>query len=235
MCAAIALVASARPIYAPLVVLPLLVSGQRLAVRVGAVAIIVAIVGLWSGIVAPLVPLQTSVDADPAAQMALLRSDPLNFLVVVARTLKIGFWHLLETFVGRLGWIDTDLPATYHIFARVELFIAAAVTVAGLAVSRINPRAFVVAAAIIGACLALHLSLYLVWTRPGEAYVVGVVQGRYLMPLAVFIPAAVPFALGSASPAVARAAFAALCVFPPVSIPVAIFAVLQRYYGWPGG
>ena len=143
MCAAIALVASARPIYAPLAVLPLLVSGQRLAVRVGAVAAIVAVVGLWSWIVAPLVPLQLAVDANPAAQTALLRSDPLNFLVVVARTVKVGFWHLLETFVGRLGWIDTDLPAGYHVFARVELFVAAVATVAGLRTGGINWRALV--------------------------------------------------------------------------------------------
>ena len=56
-------------------------------------------------------------------------------------------------------------------------------------------------------------------------------QGRYLVPLAVFIPAAIPFAVGTAPPAVARAAFVALMIFPPVSIAVALFAVLQRYYG----
>ena len=121
MCAAIALVASARPLYAPLAILPLLVTGQRLAVRLAGVVAIIAIVGVWSRIVAPLVPLQLGNDADPDAQIALLRGDPLNFLVVVARTVKIGFWSLLETFVGRLGWIDTALPPIYHAFARVEL------------------------------------------------------------------------------------------------------------------
>ena len=58
MCGAIALVASARPIYAPLAILPLLVSGQSLLRRLVAVAVIVAIIGLWSRIVAPLVLLQ---------------------------------------------------------------------------------------------------------------------------------------------------------------------------------
>jgi uncharacterized membrane protein len=230
MCAAVALVASARPLYAPFAIVPLLVSGQRVAVRLCGVAAIVAIVGAWSWIVAPLVPLQIREGADPGAQIALLRGDPLNFLIVVARTVKIGFWDLLETFVGRLGWIDTDLPAVYHVFARVVLFTAAAATVAGLSISRTNWRTLVVAAAIVPACLAVFLSLYVVWTRPGEAYVVGV-QGRYLMPSAVFIPAAIPFVLGTASPGLARAAFAVLCVFPPISIVVAVLAVVQRYYG----
>ena len=230
MCAAIALVASARPIYAPLAILPLLVTGQRLAVRLAGVALIVAIVALWSRIVAPLVLLQLAEGADPDAQLALIRGDPLNFLVVVARTVKIGFWSLLETFVGRLGWLDTALPPIYHLFARVELVIAATATVAALSLGRFNPRALLVAAAIAGGCFALFLSLYLVWTKPGEIIVVGV-AGRYLMPLAVFIPAAVPFAVGDARPAVARAAFVALVIFSPVSIVVTLLAVQQRYFG----
>ena len=229
MCTAIALVASARPIYAPLAILPLLVTGQRLTVRLAGAAIIVAIVGLWSRIVAPLVLLQLADGADPDAQLALIRGDPLNFLIVIARTVKIGFWSLLETFVGRLGWLDTALPPTYHVVARVALVIAAAATVAGLSLSRFNARALLVAAAILGGCFALFLSLYLVWTRPGEIIVVGV-AGRYLMPLAVFIPAAIPFVVGPAPPAVARAAFVALMIFSPVSIAVTLLAVMQRYY-----
>ena len=75
----------------------------------------------------------------------------------------------------------------------------------------------------------MFLSLYLVWTKPGEIIVVGV-QGRYLIPLAVFIPAAIPFVFGPAPPAVARAAFVALLAFPPISIAVTLYAVLQRYY-----
>jgi uncharacterized membrane protein len=229
MCGAVALVASARPIYAPLAILPLLVTGQGFAVRLGALAIIVAIVGNWSRIVAPLVLLQLAEGADPGAQLALLRGDPLNFFVVVARTVKIGFWSLLETFVGRLGWLDTALPSLYHAFARVELLAAAAATVAALSMRQLNGRALAVAAALVVACLALFLSLYLVWTRAGEIVVVGV-QGRYLIPLAVFIPAAIPFAIGAAPPIVARAAFMALLAFPPISIAVTLFAVMQRYY-----
>jgi uncharacterized membrane protein len=231
LCAAIALVASARPIYAPLAVLPLLVSGQRLALRVAAATAIVAAVGAWAWIVAPLVLLQTSADADPAAQMALLRQDPFNVLVAVARTVKAGFWNLLETFVGRLGWLDTDLPRLYHAFARIELLIAAAVTVAGLTFRQFNWRGLVVATALFGGCLAAYLSLYLVWTRPGSMYVIGV-QGRYLTPLILFLPAAVPFALAPFSARIARAGFWALMVLPPVSIAAAMFAIARRYYGW---
>jgi len=230
MCGAIALVASARPLYLPFAILPLLVTGQRLAVRLAGVVAIIAIVGVWSRIVAPLVTLQIGNGADPDAQMALLRGDPLNFLVVVARTVKIGFWSLAETFVGRLGWIDTALPSLYHAFARIELLIAAAATVAGVSIGRFNARALIVAAAIAGGSFAVFLSLYVVWTRPGEIFVVGV-QGRYLIPVALFIPAAVPFVFGVASPAVGRAAFVALLAFPPISIAVTLLAVAQRYYG----
>src|ERR1044072_6062178 len=67
MCAAIALVASARPLYAPFAIVPLLVSGQRVAVRLCGVAAIVAIVGAWSWIVAPLVPPQIREGGDPGA------------------------------------------------------------------------------------------------------------------------------------------------------------------------
>ena len=131
--------------------------------------------------------------------------------------------------MGRLGWLDTQLPRVYHLFARTELLVAAAATIAGMSMSGFNARALLVAAAILGACFALFLSLYLVWTKLGEIFVLGV-QGRYLMPLAVFMPAAIPFVVGPAPPAAARAAFAALLIFPPISLTVTLYAVLQRYY-----
>lgn len=229
MCAAIALVASARPTYAPLAVLPLLASGHRWAVRLAGVTVIVAIVLVWSRIVAPLVLFQIAQEADPSAQWALLRADPLGFLGVIWRTVSFTGWHLLETFVGRLGWLDTHLPRGYHVFARVELLVAAFATVAALAVTRFSPRALVAAAAIVAGSVAVFLSLYVVWTKPGEIYVVGV-QGRYLIPLALFLPAALPFGAGAVPPAVARVAFMTLLAFPPVSIAIAIVAVVQRYY-----
>ena len=97
--------------------------------------------------------------------------------------------------------------------------------------SRFNARALIVAAAIAGGSLALFLSLYpgLDASRARSSW--SGWRGAISIPLAVFVPAAIPFAFGPAPPAVTRAAFAALMAFLPVSIAVALFAVLQRYYG----
>ena len=168
----------------------------------------------------------------PAEQTALVKSDPLCFAFVVGNTAHKLFWYLLEQFVGRLGWLDTALPKLYHVFARVELLVALLATIAGLSLRRVNWSGFVVAAALIGCFAATCLSLYIVWTKPGDTAVL-TVQGRYLIPLALFLPAAVPFALGPVSPRIARAGFWALMLFLPLSIAATLVAIAQRYWGLP--
>ena len=82
-----------------------------------------------------------------------------------------------------------------------------------------------------GGVLRVFLSLYLVWTKPGEIIVVGV-HGTLPDPARRLHPGGDSVRRWDrAPPAMARAAFVALLIFPPVSIVVTLLAVLQRYFG----
>jgi hypothetical protein len=87
-----------------------------------------------------------------------------------------------------------------------------------------------VAAAILAAFLGMQFVEYVVWSKPGNPVIEGM-QGRYLIPLALFVAAMIP-ALGwsPGAPLLARLAYVMLWTFPPITIAVTLFAVIHRYY-----
>jgi hypothetical protein len=113
---ALCLVAMARPPYAPLAVLPLLVAGGTWRGRLIAAATVVASAAGWSAISAAtaLTNYGYFLGADPAAQAALLLHDPLAIARVACATLSLQWWFYLASFVGMPGWLDTWLPDWYY-------------------------------------------------------------------------------------------------------------------------
>jgi uncharacterized membrane protein len=85
-----------------------------------------------------------------------------------------------------------------------------------------------IAACLAGSVLLIYLALYLSWTSVGAALVAGV-QGRYFIPLLLFIPLALPWRTR------ANARLESLAMLIPLALAVVDSAVLPslilaRYY-----
>ena len=231
MCVSIGLIALARPVYVVFCVLPLLAVRHRWTVRVAGAAAIVVSVGLWMLLVAPIAPFALGADANAPAQIAFILAHPGTALSTLIHTLSgSASGYYLEMFVGRLGWLDTALPASFHRLAWIVLVVAAVATAAGLRARAPRLAVVTIVGAILAAFAALLLVEYVAWTKPDMEIIQGM-QGRYLIPLALFAAAALP-ALGRRPGAqrIARALFWLLWLFPPISIAVTIFTVIRRYY-----
>jgi uncharacterized membrane protein len=172
------------------------------------------------------------IGADPAAQLARLRGDPLLVVQVAWETLTQYWRAYLETFVGQLGWLDTALPCAYHAAAHAMLGIAAMAAMLGLRGERIS----------VGSCLVIAVGLllsvagvfaiqYLTWTVPGHATVEGV-MGRYFLPIALAGAGLLPALGGTRWARLGHNALVVVVVaaFPVVTLAVVMRAVVLRYY-----
>jgi uncharacterized membrane protein len=232
MCVIILLVAMARPTNSVLVVLPLLSRGHSRAARLLGAAGILAGVAIWMQIAPPIQPyLKFGSHADYVAQLEFLRANPAALFGILARSAWYFTPQYFESFVGRLGWGDVELPRAYHACASIALFVAALAVMAGSR-HRVRLIANLLIAGALGAgVLAMMVILYVMWTPPRIPFVVGL-QGRYLIPLAMFLAAALP-SLGrycSMAPLVGHRAFVLLWGFSPITIVVTIAAIVRRYY-----
>ena len=226
------LVAMARPPYGALALLPLALSTVRLRSRILAAAAVLLCAAAWSGITAATTSTNFGdfVGADPAAQMARLRGDPLLVVHVAWNTLTLYWRGYLIGFVGQLGWLDTALPRAYHQTAKVMLGVAAMAAMLGIAGERISPRSrMVIAAGLLLSLAGVFGALYLTWTVPGNATVEGV-QGRYFLPIALVGAVLLP-ALGQARWRRPHSVLLAVVAgFPVVTLAVVMRAVILRYY-----
>lgn len=160
-------------------------------------------------------------EADTAQQMRRLRDEPTVVLRVVTADLVDSSPEYLHQLVGRLGWLDIDVPrlAYYSVLALLLLHLV----YAGQQRSAFDRLA---AAGVFVACVgAIELSDFITWTPPAAAGIQGV-QGRYFVPLLPLFF----FALGR--PARVPRWLAYLTVFGEVIASGAgAYAVHQRYFG----
>ena len=231
---ALVLVATARPPYAGLALLPLALTRMGWRPRLLAAAVVVACVLGWSGIVAgtSLSNINQANGADPAAQLARLRGDPLLLVRATWQALVLDGPGYVEQFVGRLSWFDLELPPAYHLAARVLLGVAALATLLGAKRPRAGPGGrLLVVAALLASAFGVFAAEYVTWTVPGNAVVEGV-EGRYFLPLALAGAAVLP-ALGGPALARLRGALVLVVVaFPVVSLAVTMHAVVLRHLSW---
>lgn len=137
---------------------------------------------------------------DPAAQATVLLADPLRVLTVPMHTFIAEFGLMCREVVGVLSWRDVPLPAwLYTVWFGVILAMVALDAVmpgGGSQKGRSWRTAFgaqmVLWACLVGSMLSIYLALYVTWTAVGSALVSGV-QGRYLIPLLLFVPLALPW------------------------------------------
>ncbi|HKI03021.1 MAG TPA: DUF2142 domain-containing protein [Thermoanaerobaculia bacterium] len=169
------------------------------------------------------------VAVDPGRQIHDALAQPLRFLQVVAADYVLHGLRYLAQLVGKLGWLDTRLPAPL-ILAYLGILLALVFLDANPGIE-VRPwqRGFV-AAVILATMVLISASQYALWTPYGAKLVDGV-QGRYFTPL---VPAAVwalhgrrlaeripPLRMG-----------AGLALFSLLSFGISVWALVGRYYGF---
>jgi len=230
--ATLALVAMARPPYGALALVLLAMPGVPGSWRMAGAAIVAAAVAAWSAIVSAVALTTTGafLGADPQAQVALLLAEPWRLWAVAWTTLDVNWGIYVETFIGRLGWLDTVLPRWYRDMAVAVLGVALLGALLGQTrVAGQGRLSAAIGAGALVACGGLFAIQYLTWTKVGAAAVDGV-QGRYFLPLALVGAAAVP-SLGWARLGHVRLGLVALvAAFPVLTLAVVMRVLVLRYY-----
>jgi uncharacterized membrane protein len=236
--AGLCLVVMTRPAYVALALLPLAVRSMAWRSRLAGMAVVLAAALAWSAVatVTGVPNVGAYLGAAPAAQTALLLSEPWRVLNLVTNTMQanwLGYWY---SFIGVLGWLDTLLTPTYYRLAGWLLLVALAATL-------LRPRAAQaseeeagwgtagwIAVTILGMLGGIFGILYLTWSPVGHPIIDGV-QGRYFLPIAMLAGVALPgLARGAWVVPIRRALVAAVAIFPAYSLGTAISAVIARYY-----
>jgi uncharacterized membrane protein len=229
----LSLVITIRPAYLGLALVPLALGGLSWRRRLAGGAIVLAAGLGWSALVSGgggMPKFGAFQGADPNAQIALLLSEPWRVPAIAQATLEQLWLAYAYTFVGVLGWLDTFLPPAYYRAAGIMLAAAAVATVLGgtrMTCGRFRP--LWILAAVVLSLGGIFGILYLTWTPPGQAIVHGV-QGRYFLPLALLLGAALPsFALARLAP-LRHALVGGVAAFSILSLGVTLNAVIARYY-----
>jgi uncharacterized membrane protein len=212
----------ARPPYLFLLGLASMAAGGSQRRAWTAMSVGLACVAAWIALIAPIAPSFGA--SDPSAQISFLLHNPLAVFSVAANTLRTVSPFYLDSFIGVLGWLDTDLPSWLRNVAEATIVLAFAAALATPA-----RRYSWLALSLVLLCAAAIFGVeYLTWTAPGGAIVEGV-QGRYFIPLASATALAIP-----ALPALGRwiepAAVAAVIVLMIVIPPTVIHGLVVRYY-----
>jgi uncharacterized membrane protein len=173
-----------KPFYAPVALLALLNSDNKITARMGLVLLSLLPGALWLAFVSGLiVPVRTDVDFDASRQLAGVLHDPINYLRLAVEDLVVnGTWYA-EAMIGVLGWLDRPLPTTHLLFAYTLALISPALC---------NPERshfvnwWVLILACVLSTIAIQLALYLSFSIVGTQAIYGV-QGRYFLPLFVLV------------------------------------------------
>ena len=125
--------------------------------------------------------------ADPAAQMAGLREDPVSVVGILVRTAGYYGEGWLKSLVGMFGYNTVAVPQPFAVIAVIAVVLAA------FASERLGVlRGVIFAAASLVTGVVTIVAIYLSFSAVGSAEADGV-QGRYFLPLLV------PLVLGTAA------------------------------------
>jgi uncharacterized membrane protein len=234
MATASAVLCASKPPYLPLALLVLLIPAARLP-RDRRAAFLMLHFGL--SLLATSWPVMRSRVAnygrleagiDPGRQIHDSLLHPFRFLRVVIVDYTVHAPRYLSQLVGRLGWLDVQLPtpllAVYLAVLLALVFLEASLRI------EVRPWQRGIATVTVLAGMALiSASQYAVWTPYGADLIEGL-QGRYFLPLV--LPAAWIFHsrrwAGRIEP---RRLGIALALLSVVSWGIALGALVGRYYG----
>jgi len=231
LCVLLAVVSTGRFTYGTLALLPLTLHRVSLLYRVlGALAVAAAAIG-WSWIASSFALVQFGLPgANASGQVRHILAQPWSVFDLAVNTVKYQYDLYLESFVGKLGWLDVRLPWLYLALAWgvILLGILTSVTVGALT-RRAGAVTGIVSFALLASAAALFAALYISWTPVGN-FIVDGVQGRYFIPLAFFVPALLATGPRSLLGRSGGAAKIVIASFPLLTIPVLITSIVMRYY-----
>jgi uncharacterized membrane protein len=210
---------------------------ERARWRWMAAAAVLAVSAAWTLWTAAFVqiPLQRP-DAvlDPAGQIRWLFGHLLDIPGLAVRTLNANSKAYADSFIGVLGWLDTFLPRPFYPLAWAMLAVALGASVAAGRGRGGRAEPWATAAIALAIFGVIHAALYVTWDAVGAPTVLGV-QGRYFLPVAVFLA----LMLGGTRPAIPdagpwsglRAALTgAVLIFPFFSLMLVERTIILRYY-----
>lgn len=213
-----------KPVYVPLTLLVLLIPlrGRKLLLY-GIVTAAAFSVALWTaGSVDVTIRPDAPVDAE--RQIAGALEDPVRVVRIIGEDYLRMAPRYVAQVVGQLGWLDVNLPRPLLLGYTLLLGLAAFLDTRREVAVAAWQRALLLGIAL--ATMALvSASQYALWTPYGADTLEGV-QGRYFLPLA---PAAAWILHTRRSPAASLDR--ALPWLSALSLGVALWAVLHRYYG----
>jgi hypothetical protein len=187
---------------------------------------VVAVV-CWMRILSGLTPPVPS-DHSLSGQIQRLLADPLLLPTVMLNSFAhSGVW-LLETLVGYLGWIDTQMPTWYYLTAAGALVIAMIAPNGRDRRPALWPGTLAILA-FAALLMAVSAALYITWTPVGEATIRGM-QGRYLLPVLPLLAWVVP-EYGSRLDRMLAPAWYPVLLFPLITLAVTPVSIMERYYG----
>ncbi len=230
LCFCLTLIAMARPVYLPFLILPLLLPKLQRWARSVALAAMTGSVLVWVALVDrfTLINANGYRGVDPHAQLQYL----LRHVGRLSR-IMLGTFHrqgatgysFFQEFIGVLGWSDVRLPLAYYPVAGSVLGISIFLVVR-TGRSLLSPSGQgAMALAALTAILLVFLVEYLTWTNVGADFVDGV-QGRYFLPIALLLPNFLP-GVSFSKPIGLLVPVAA---FPALSVAVMVHSVVLRYY-----
>ncbi|HET9210613.1 MAG TPA: DUF2142 domain-containing protein [Thermoanaerobaculia bacterium] len=234
LAAASAVLCASKPPYLPLALLVLLIPVARFprGRRAGFLPIhfgLSLLAASWPLAISRVMRygrLEAGVDAGRQIHDSLLH--PFHLLRLVIEDYAVHALRYLSQIVGRLGWLDTQLPAPL-LAAYLAVLLALVFLDASPRVEvRLWQRGIAAGAVLVGMIL-ISAAEYAIWTPYGADYIEGV-QGRYFLPLV--LPASWIFHRRSWAGRIGpRRLGMALGAFSVLSWGIALRALVGRYYG----
>lgn len=128
--------------------------------------------------------------SEPTHQLHYLLSQPLSFIKQSINTVLYNFDWVLWSFFGVLGWLTTPIPLLAVGMLVGSMFIAFSVDDNKIMPSKYQKS--ILALTLLSTSALIVMTLYVYWTAPGSKIIDGI-QGRYFIPLVVFV---VPLVMG---------------------------------------
>lgn len=198
------------------------------AAVIGFGAMVFTVMVLWILAVAPYVKIPLHSEANPALQVAFLKTNPKVLLSVVLPNALKNVSELSQGMVGILGWLDFRLSDWSYVLMNGVILT---LVIVGLLVSlyKNKYRSLLVILIAILTLFMISLSQYITWSPVGLYRVEGC-QGRYMIPVFLFVAIA-SNELWVSRQKVLSNLLVMLMVISSLIVGInALFAILQRYY-----
>lgn len=220
----------ARPSQLALLALLPAMSGWRQSPwrpKVAPLALTLVVIVLWIVLLLLwLMPPTTPPGSNVADQFRIIVTKPWSLPLALLSSFANDWVDLWVSVIGRFGWYDTPMPKWVGTVGALACLCAALAP--GNRPPYLRPALWSLVT-VSAVTLAIAAALYMSWTPVGNA-TVHALQGRYLLPILPLLGWLVP-AYGSRIATVLRPLWIVVFAFPVLSLPMAVWTLMDRYYG----